>query len=93
MALILPLLCFLCYYMVPFTSVGQFSQVVWRDTEEMGMGKAFSDDGRCIIVTNYFPSGNVVGYYPYNVLPPIDGKIIMPGEPLYAYKSIHFQEG
>ena len=61
-------------------TTGLFTQLVWRDTEEMGIGKAYTEDGRCVVVTNYFPAGNIVGHYPFNVQPAIDGKIILPGK-------------
>lgn len=44
---------------------GQFAQVVWKGTTSVGM--ATSEDGK-FVVANYFPTGNVMGAYPENVL-------------------------
>jgi uncharacterized protein YkwD len=51
---------------------GHFTQMVWKSTRKMGVGVAFSPDGREVyIVTNYYPAGNIVGdgYFERNVLP------------------------
>ena len=51
---------------------GNFSQLVWLGTQEVGYGKARSDDGtRCIVVAHYYPPGNVIGHYLSNVRPPL----------------------
>ena len=44
---------------------GHYTQMVWRETERMGMGQATCPDGAVIIVANYDPPGNVIGRYPY----------------------------
>ncbi|KAL0965121.1 hypothetical protein UPYG_G00277080 [Umbra pygmaea] len=55
-----------------FTSgTGHFTQVVWKDTREVGVGLA--TDGRTtIVVGQYHPAGNIsnAGYFEKNVLPP-----------------------
>ncbi|CAG2245183.1 unnamed protein product [Mytilus edulis] len=48
---------------------GHFTQVVWKDTTEMGIGKA-RGNGRVVVVANYRPAGNFIGSYSQNVLPP-----------------------
>ncbi|VDI36131.1 Hypothetical predicted protein [Mytilus galloprovincialis] len=48
---------------------GHFTQVVWKDTKEMGIGKA-RGNGRVVVVANYRPAGNFIGSYSQNVLPP-----------------------
>jgi uncharacterized protein YkwD len=50
-------------------NTGHFTQVVWKDTRYMGIGIAVSQSGTCYIVSNYYPPGNVNGYFEYNVLP------------------------
>ena len=52
-------------------TTGHFSQVVWKGSQEIGVGKAISSDGRkAIVVCNYFPAGNYKGRHAENVLPP-----------------------
>lgn len=53
---------------------GHFTQVVWKDSRELGVAFAKSS-GRIVVVANYFPSGNIVGHFARNV-PPLGG----PGE-------------
>lgn len=47
---------------------GQFTQVVWKDSRELGVAFAKAN-GRVVVVANYFPSGNIVGHFTRNVLP------------------------
>lgn len=44
----------------------------------MGVGKATSKDGKTIVVASYRPAGNMAGKFAENVLPPKDGKILLP---------------
>lgn len=46
---------------------GPFTQLVWSNTKELGVGKACSRSGRTIVVANYLPKGNVNGQYVNNV--------------------------
>ena len=48
------------------TDTGHFTQVVWRDTVEIGCGAAVCPEGD-ILVCNYSPGGNVQGQYKDNV--------------------------
>ena len=47
---------------------GHFTQVVWKNTKEMGIGKA-KGNGRVVVVANYRPAGNFIGSYSENVFP------------------------
>ncbi|MGH0120706.1 UNVERIFIED_CONTAM: hypothetical protein FKN15_031635 [Acipenser sinensis] len=49
---------------------GHFSQVVWRDSRELGIALA-TDSGLAIAVARYEPRGNITnpGYFQKNVLP------------------------
>ncbi|KAB0792566.1 hypothetical protein PPYR_14525 [Photinus pyralis] len=54
-----------------YLSSGHFTQVVWRESTEIGVAFA-KTNGRYIVVANYFPAGNVVGCFTKNV-PPLGG--------------------
>ncbi|KAL3872138.1 hypothetical protein ACJMK2_040089 [Sinanodonta woodiana] len=62
-------------------SSGHFTQVVWVDSKEIGIGKAQAKDGKIVVVASYRPAGNMVGQFAKNVKPPKDGKIILPAQP------------
>ncbi|XP_071053490.1 uncharacterized protein [Onthophagus taurus] len=49
-------------------SSGHFTQVVWKDSKHLGIGMA-KQNGRVIVVCNYYPPGNVVGEFSNNVFP------------------------
>ena len=59
---------------------GHFTQVVWKGSQDVGVGKATARDGKVIVVANYRPAGNMMGRFSDNVLPPKDGKIVLPVE-------------
>ncbi len=44
---------------------GHYTQMVWKDTKEVGVGVAICSNGGIIVVANYYPAGNVIGQYPY----------------------------
>ncbi|XP_067940798.1 uncharacterized protein [Watersipora subatra] len=48
---------------------GHFTQVVWKDSKELGIGKAADTKGRVYVVANYKPAGNYIGNFTCNVLP------------------------
>ncbi|CAL1536735.1 unnamed protein product [Lymnaea stagnalis] len=50
-------------------NTGHFTQVVWKSTREMGIGKAKGNDGKVIVVANYRPPGNLMGSFNENVFP------------------------
>ena len=46
---------------------GHFTQVVWKGSEELGIGKAKSADGKMFVVGRYRPAGNNVRAFHENV--------------------------
>ena len=44
-----------------------FTQMIWKDTKEVGFGIA-NKGNRCFVVANYYPPGNFLGLYDKNVL-------------------------
>lgn len=54
----------------PGVTTGHFTQVIWRGSREIGVGKARSPDGREVyVVCNYYPAGNYIGRFKENVIP------------------------
>lgn len=51
---------------------GHFTQIVWRDSRELGVGMAKNRSGQIFVVANYDPPGNFIGSFTENV-PPIGG--------------------
>lgn len=50
-------------------ATGHFTQVVWENSNQLGIGIAFSGDSKKVwIVAEYYPAGNVAGQFPDNVL-------------------------
>lgn len=47
-----------------WSDVGHYSQIVWRDTRELGCAVE-SGNGMDVLVCRYFPAGNVFGQTPY----------------------------
>ncbi|CAG0882411.1 unnamed protein product [Darwinula stevensoni] len=50
---------------------GHFTQVVWKETEELGVAREKSKNGYVVVVAFYFPQGNVVEKFAENVPPPM----------------------
>ena len=48
---------------------GHFSQMIWKDSKEVGFGFAVAEDGSYFGVANYYPAGNIMGLFVKNVLP------------------------
>lgn len=54
------------------TGTGHFTQVVWKDCKELGIGVKKNAKGQVFVVCNYNPPGNYIGKYAQNV-PPVGG--------------------
>ncbi|XP_042887705.1 ensconsin-like [Penaeus japonicus] len=48
---------------------GPFTQMIWKESEAFGVGKARSRDGKIIVVAYYSPPGNIQGKFKENVNP------------------------
>ena len=58
---------------------GHFTQLVWKETKEIGCGAAYFGSC-CAFICNYYPAGNSIGLYDTNVFPykaPIDGEVLL----------------
>lgn len=51
-------------------STGHFTQVVWKNSVNFGIGVAKSNNGTTYVVANYDPPGNFRGEFTENVLQP-----------------------
>lgn len=51
------------------TNTGHFTQVVWKGSKELGIGRAKSADGKVFVVGRYRPAGNNMRAFKENVLP------------------------
>lgn len=52
--------------------VKNFTQLIWKNSEQVGFGWANNNKGICYVVGIYYPCGNVEGKYQENVLPEIE---------------------
>jgi glioma pathogenesis-related protein 2 len=52
------------------SATGHFTQVVWKSSQELGMGIAQAADGTWYVVGNYRPPGNIANQFATHVLKP-----------------------
>ena len=45
--------------------IGHYTQMVWKNTREVGVGVSVCKDGGLIVVANYYPAGNYIDQFPY----------------------------
>ena len=50
-----------------FLSTDHFSQLVWRNSKELGIGTAQSKSGNFFLVARYNPPGNIEGQFEDNI--------------------------
>jgi pathogenesis-related protein 1 len=48
-----------------FDKYGQYTQMIWKNTKEVGVGVAYCSNGGIIVCANYYPAGNYIGQTPY----------------------------
>lgn len=48
-----------------YMRIGHYTQMIWKNTSDVGLGVARCSNGSYIYVANYFPAGNYIGQYPY----------------------------
>ncbi|XP_025422410.1 uncharacterized protein LOC112692082 isoform X2 [Sipha flava] len=65
---------------------GHFSQVIWANSKEMGVGVASNRSGQIFVVACYDPAGNFLGQFKENV-PPIGGFKDTPLSPILLQSS------
>ena len=46
-------------------ATGHYTQMIWKDTKEVGVGVSVCADGALIVVANYYPAGNYLHQFPY----------------------------
>jgi hypothetical protein len=52
------------------SATGHFTQVIWKNSTQLGIGIAFTSDSKsAYVVANYYPAGNFLDKFPSNVLP------------------------
>jgi hypothetical protein len=54
------------------SQTGHFTQLVWMNTKEIGLGISTSSNGYTYICTHYYPPGNYANDFIYNVKPKIE---------------------
>ena len=52
------------------SNTGHFTQMIWKETKEVGFGKCKNKRGEIYVVGNYYPAGNIIGFFKYNVFRP-----------------------
>lgn len=62
---------------------GHFTQVIWKESQELGVAFAKGRDGKFVVVANYSPPGNVIGSFARNV-PPVGGG----GTPQHGFNEL-----
>lgn len=47
---------------------GHFTQLVWKSSQDLGVGVSKTKKGKVLVVCNYNPRGNIAGQFNLNVL-------------------------
>lgn len=46
-------------------AIGHYTQMVWKNTKQVGVGVAVCKNGGILVVANYYPAGNYMDQFPY----------------------------
>lgn len=47
---------------------GHFTQLIWKSSQDLGVGVSKTKKGKVLVVCNYNPRGNIAGQFSSNVL-------------------------
>ncbi|KAM1801157.1 hypothetical protein ACFX11_032803 [Malus domestica] len=53
----------------PDKACDHYTQIIWKDTEQVGCARYKCSSGSLLVVCEYYPPGNWVGMDPYNPIP------------------------
>lgn len=45
--------------------IGHYTQMIWKNTKQIGVGVAICRNGALMVVASYYPAGNYMEQYPY----------------------------
>ena len=51
------------------SGTGHFTQIVWKDSQQLGCGIGCGSNNYCYVTCNYYPAGNYLGQFASNVFP------------------------
>ncbi len=46
-------------------AIGHYTQMIWKNTQQVGVGVSICKNGGILVVANYYPAGNWDGQLPY----------------------------
>ena len=51
------------------SGIGHFTQLVWKDSQQLGCGVGCGSNNYCFVTCNYYPAGNYLNQFASNVFP------------------------
>ncbi len=52
--------------------IGHFTQLVWKNSKNLGCGVGCKSNNYCYVTCNYYPAGNYLSSFPSNVFPKVE---------------------